>query len=208
MKRWLGLCLALMLLLIPGGAWAQPPKKTIYNTPYPSVIRVAIRESPPNGEPNPRGRILYVKQVPFDEYIMDSLPHEWGPDWESSSLDAGAIAIRMFAWYKTLNPTTLDGWTFDVDNTTNFQVYLPGNRYTTANQAVQRTRNAAYTMPDGEIIELNYRAGYRNQPNWQYRNANMMAQWGSKYWAEREYTPIQILQWYYEGRVFRQIPNR
>jgi peptidoglycan hydrolase-like amidase len=210
MKRCLTLYLALVLLLIPGGAWAQPEnqgKKTIYNTPYPSVIRVAIRESPPDAEPNPWGRILYVKEVPFDEYVQDSLPNEWGPDWRESSLDAGAIAVKMFAWYKTLNPTTLDGWTFDVDNTTNFQVYRPGKRYDSTNQAHQRTRNVAFAMPDGEIIELNYRSGYPDDPNWQYRNANMMAQWGSKYWAERNYTPLQILQWYFEGRSYLAIPN-
>lgn len=206
MKRWLGLCLAL-ILLVPGGVSAQPEKKTIYNSPYPSVIRVAIRESPPSGEPNPWGRILYVTEIPFDEYVLDSLPHEWGPGWGAPSLEAGAIAVKMFAWYKTLNPTTLDGWTYDVDNTTNFQTYLPGNRYEATNLAHQRTRNIAYALPDGEIVELNYRAGYQGGPNWEYRNANMMSQWGSQYWAEQGYTPLQILQWYYEGRSYLQIPN-
>jgi peptidoglycan hydrolase-like amidase len=195
-----------MLLLIPGGAGAQE-KKTIYNSPFPATIRVAIRETPAGGEPNPWGRILYVTEVPFDEYILDSLPHEWGPDWKPSSLDAGAIAVKMFAWYKILNPTTLDGWTFDVDNTTNFQTYLPGDRYAASNEAAQRTRNSAFTMPDGEIVELNYRAGYQGAPNWEYRNANMMSQWGSQYWAEQNYTPLQILQWYFEGRSYLQIPN-
>lgn len=207
MKRWFGPCLVMMLLLVPRGAQAQE-KYTIYNTPYPSVVRVAVRETPPGGsEPAPWGRILYVTEVPFDEYILDSLPHEWGPDWNANALDAGAIAVKMFAWYKTLNPTTLDGWTFDVDNTTNFQVYIPGNRYTTANDAQNRTRNMAYAMPDGEIVELNYRSGYEGDPNWQFRNANMMAQWGSKYWADQGYTPLQILQWYFEGRSYLQIPN-
>lgn len=205
MKRRLGLCLALLLLLIPGSAWAQPA--TIYNTPYPTTIRVAVREAMTGGEPNPWGRILYVMDVPFEEYILDCLPHEWGPSWAASALDAGAIAVKMFAWYKTLNPVTIDGWTFDVDNTTNFQVYIPGNRYDSANQALNRTRNIAYAMPDGEIVELNYRSGYEGGPNWQFRNANMMAQWGSKYWAEQGYTPLQILQWYYEGRSYLQIPN-
>lgn len=207
MKRWLGLCLALMLLLVPGGTWAQPEKKTIYNTPFPRTIRVAVRETPPGAEPNPWGRILYVMDVPFDEYVLDSLPHEWGPSWHQNSLDAGAVAVKMFAWYKILNPTTLDGWTFDVDNTTNFQIYNPGRRYDSANQAYQRTRAAAYTAQDGEIIELNYRAGIQDDPNWQFRNADMMAQWGSKYWAEQGYTPTQILQWYFVNRAYLRIPN-
>jgi peptidoglycan hydrolase-like amidase len=205
MKRWIGLALAALLLTIPQVAWAQP--QTIYNNPYPSVIRVAIRESLPSGEPNPRGRILYVTQVPFDEYVVDSLPNEWVPSWDVNSLDSGAIAVKMFAWYHVLNPTTLDGWEFDLDNTTNFQTYRPGNRFASTNDAHYRTRAYAYAMPDGEIIELNYRAGYPDDPNWQYRNANMMAQHGSQYWATRGYTPLQILQWYFMGRAYLRIPN-
>jgi peptidoglycan hydrolase-like amidase len=205
MKRLIGLALAALLLTISQAAWAQPT--TIYNTPYPSVIRVAIRESMPSGEPNPRGRILYVTQVPFDEYVVDSLPNEWVPSWDANSLDAGAIAVKMFAWYHVLNPTTLDGWNFDLDNTTNFQTYRPGNRFASTNDAYYRSRAFAYAQPGGEIIELNYRAGYPNDPNWQYRNANMMAQWGSQYWATRGYTPLQILQWYFQGRSYLRIPN-
>jgi len=190
-----------------GPATASAQQRTIYNTPYPKTIRVAIREARPNGDPNPHGRIIYVKTVNFDDYVVNSLPNEWVPSWNQEALQAGAMAVKMFAWYKILNPTKLDGWEFDLDNTTNFQTYREGNRFRETDEAHRRIRELAYTMPDGSIVELNYRAGIERNPNWQYRNANMMAQWGTHYWAERGRNMLQILQWYFQGRALNRIPN-
>lgn len=206
MKRGLTVLMLFATLMGPATARAQV-EGNVFTSPYPAAIRVAIRESRPNGEPNPWGRILYVKTVPFDDYIVNSLPNEWMPSWSQDSLQAGAIAVKMFAWYKTLNPTVLDGWEFDVDNTTNFQMYLEGNRSDATDQAHNAVRNLAYALPDGTIVELNYRAGYEGDPNWQYRNANMMAQWGSQYWAEQGFNALEILQWYYQGRALHPIPG-
>ncbi len=205
MKRILSLVLLFTLAMSPTSALAE--NQTIYNTPYPTAIRVAIREARPNGEPNPRGRIIYVKTVPFENYVYDSLPNEWIPSWQQEALQAGAMAVKMFAWYHVLHPTILDGWEFDLDNTTNFQTYREGNRFATANEAYQRTRNVAYTAPDGTIVELNYRAGYEGGPNWEYRNANMMSQWGTQYWADQGYNMLRILQWYYQGRSLMSLPG-
>lgn len=189
----------------PSSVAAQ--QATVFNTPYPTTIRVAIRESRPHGEPDPRGRILYVKSVPFDEYVIHSLPNEWVPAWDQEAVQAGAMAVKMFAWFKILNPTTLDGWEFDVDNTTNFQTYRETGRFANTDEAHWRVRNLAYTAPDGTILELNYRAGYEGGPNWEYRNANLMSQWGTQYWAEQGYNMLQILQWYYQGLVLHPIPG-
>lgn len=195
--------LALLLYAVP----ARADHLTIYQTPYPSAIRVAIREARPNGDPNPRGRIIYVKTVNFDDYVIDSLPNEWIPGWSQESLQSGAMGVKMFAWYKVLHPVTIDGWEFDVDNTTNFQTYREGNRFGATDEAHQRVRDLAFTLPDGTIVELNYRAGVENDPNWRYRNANMMAQWGSEYWARQGYNMLRILQWYYQGRTLHRIPE-
>jgi peptidoglycan hydrolase-like amidase len=204
-KRLCSLALLLTVLLGPATAFAE--HRTIYNTPYPTSIRVAIREARPNGDPNPRGRIIYVKTVPFETYMANSLPNEWSPSWNTESLQAGAMAIKMFAWYHILHPTKLDGWDFDLDNTTNFQTYREGNRFAETEEAHRRVRNLAYTTPDGTIVELNYRAGTPENPNWAYRNANMMAQHGTQYWAQQGRNMLQILQWYFQGRQLQQIPN-
>ncbi len=194
--------LSFLGLALPPQAHAE---NTIYNTSLPSIVRVAIRENNSSGQPNPRGRHHRVQTVPFEQYCEDVLPNEWMPSWHPESLRAGAMAIKMFAWYHHLHPVSIDGFTFDVDNTVNFQTYRSWSRQTETNQAVESLRGYSYVKPNGEIIELNYRAGYREDPNWQYRNAQKMAQWGSQYWAERGRTYIQILQFYYAERALRRV---
>lgn len=175
--------------------------KTIYNTSFPSVIRVAIRQYN-----NPVGPILYVQTVGFQEYCEDVLPNEWIPSWSPESLRAGAIAIKMFAWYHTLHPVTKGGFTYDVDNTTNFQEfkYLSGRNAT--NKAVKDTWKVVFTPSKAEIEKLNYRAGIPNNPNWSFVGSETMAQWGSQYWgnvAKLKYT--DILRKFYPGHVVKYV---
>ncbi|WCK53970.1 SpoIID/LytB domain-containing protein [Aneurinibacillus sp. Ricciae_BoGa-3] len=201
-----GLLLVQVFLTTAPKAQAQQTAK-VGETPFPGSIRVAIRESRPGGEPNPRGRILYVEEVPTETYLRNVLPNEWLPSWEPEALKAGAIAIKMFAWYHHLNPITLENQRFDVDNTVNFQVFREGTDMPRTNAAFDDVENLAYVKANDEIIELNYRAGYPNDPNYQYRNAQKMSQNGSQYLADkRGQNMLQILQFYYEGRKLVRIP--
>lgn len=180
---------------------AQAQTQTIYNTAMPSVIRVAIR---PNNDP--WAPILWVQTVGFQEYCTDVLPNEWMPSWSPEALQAGAIAVKMFAWYCTLHPTTESGWTYDVDNTTNFQEYkyMSGTPFT--NQEIRQTWNLAFVPPDGEIIQLEYRAGWLDTANWSFVGTNIMSQWGSQYLgATAKLTYPQILNRYYPNYVLRGI---
>jgi peptidoglycan hydrolase-like amidase len=172
---------------------------TIYNTAYPSVIRVAIR-----AYNNPVAPILYVQTLGFEEYCIDVLPNEWYPSWSPESLKAGAIAVKMFGWYHTLHPITVDGFTFDVDNTTNFQnfKYLSGNVGT--NQAVHDTWNIVYAPASGEIKELDYRAGIPNNKNHLFLATGIMSQWGSQYWGQiAKLTFPNILGLYYPNLTLK-----
>jgi len=196
------ICASCLGLLHPDEAMAV---QTVDNTSLPSVIRVAIRGLNPSGEPDPRGRILWVQTLPFEQYCQDVLPNEWVPSWDIESLKAGAMAIKMFAWYHHLHPVTVDGFTFDVDNTVNFQHFRYFSRQPDTNAAFNAIRRYVYVKPSGEIIELNYRAGIRDDPNWEYRNAQKMSQWGSEYWAMKGRTYEQILQFYYLNRGLRSI---
>ncbi len=174
---------------------------TIYNTKMPSVIRVAVRENN-----DPRGRILWVQTLGFQEYCEDVLPNEWMPSWERESLRAGAMAIKMFGWFHSMHPVTIDGQTFDVDNTVNFQEFKYKSGTFETNQAIRELWPYAYTSSSGEIIELDYRAGIPRNPNWEYRGADRMAQWGSQYWAARRRTYLSILQFYYTDLGLNRIP--
>lgn len=186
-----------LVLLPPASARAQ----TIYNTAYPSTIRVAIRSYN-----NPIGPILYVQTLGFEEYCEDVLPNEWLPTWNAEALKAGAIAVKMFAWYHTMHPTTESGFTYDVDNTTNFQEfkYLSGRPET--DTAVRDTWNMVYVPSDGTIKELDYRMGSPNSDNRWYNGTYIMSQWGSQYWANTaKLTFENILNLYYPAYGLRYV---
>ena len=156
-RVYLMAALTSLIVLRPVPATAQI--QTIYNTAYPATIRVAIRANN-----NPSNPILYVQTVGFEEYCEDVLPNKWIPSWPEA-LKAGAIAVKMFAWYYSLHPTTEQGFTYDVDNTTNFQTfkYLSGQYET--DLAVQETWNMVYVPADGTIKQLDYRMGTPNSDN-------------------------------------------
>ncbi|MCF8564808.1 hypothetical protein LLE49_08705 [Alicyclobacillus tolerans] len=180
---------------------ARVQAQTIYTTKEPTVVRVAIR-----AYNNPRGSILWVQTVGFQEYCSDVLPNEWMPGWPVESLKAGAVAIKMFAWYHTLHPVTIDGFTFDVDNTTNFQEfkYMTGTPAT--NAVIREMWPYAFTTPNGDINQLDYRAGFPLSANWFFGGSQMMSQWGSQYLATQGWTYLRILNFYYPGKFLLYVP--
>jgi len=64
----------------------------LYNVKLLVVIRVAIRAGN-----DPRGPILWVQTIGFQQYCTDVLPNEWIPSWDPQALEAGAMAVKMFA---------------------------------------------------------------------------------------------------------------
>lgn len=204
------LSVTLMLQLFwptPQASAQRQQIKKIWDTPLPATIRIAVRESRPGGEPDPRGRILYVMSIPFETYIRNVLPNEWVPDWETESLKAGAIAIKMFGWFHAYNPIEQDNQLFHVDNTVNYQVFREGTDIPRTNAAFDQTARLAYIETDNDLVEMQYRAGYPNDPNYQYKDAQKMSQNGSQYLADkRNYNMAQILDFYYQGMKLVQIP--
>ncbi|WDL95798.1 SpoIID/LytB domain-containing protein [Alicyclobacillus sp. ALC3] len=191
---------ALVVTVYPARS-AAAQTQTVYNTSLPSLIHVAIREGN-----NPRGPILWVQTVGFEEYCDDVLPNEWMPSWSPEALRAGAVAIKMFAWYHTLHPVTIAGFTFDVDNTTNFQEYKYLSGTTVTNAATRSTWREVFVPPSGVIQQLDYRAGIPNSPNWAFVGSQRMAQWGSQYWgAVALMSHLNILNLYYPGLTMRYI---
>ena len=174
---------------------------TLYNTPLPTTIHIAIRAAN-----NPRGQIQWVQTVGFEQYCRDVLPNEWYPSWNAQSLLAGAIAVKMFGWYHRLHPVTIGGYTFDVDNTTNFQQYRYMSGRPPTDQAVTGSWHTAYTYADGSLAPLDYRAGAPNSANWPMEHSEHMAEWGSQYWALTGRGYSKILAFYFTARTFLPIP--
>ncbi len=194
-------CVAAAMVAIAGTPVNAQTMSTVYNVKLPSVIRVAIRVGN-----NPRGAIQWVQTIGFQQYCADVLPNEWMPSWDPQALQAGAMAVKMFAWYHTLHPVTIGGFTFDVDNTVNFQEFRPLSGRIETDRALTATWPYAYTDSNGVIAALDYRAGIPDNPNWAFVGSQKMAQWGSQFWALTGLPYLRILNLYFTGRTLIPIP--
>ena len=165
----------------------------------PATIRVA-RRFPAN---DPNGVIVRVDTVDFRTYCVRVLSHEWAPPsaFSDAALRAGALAVKDYAWYWATHPTKLPdvaAWGADVDDTTNYQVYMDwdyGSRYW---DAVDRTWGTVMTR-GGQVFQASYYAGQYSPAA---TDGNHMTQWGSQYWAAQGLDERQILDFYYPGAQF------
>lgn len=66
------------------------------------------------------GSWLYINHVPMDEYLTSVVSHEMSPSWHREALKAQAVVSRTYLLIKMKERANKP---FDVDTTTNFQVY-------------------------------------------------------------------------------------
>lgn len=80
-----------------------------------------------------------VVTVPFDEYVRDVLPFEFGANAPLEYLKAGAVAVKSYAWYHVENPYSSR---CDLTDHGRHQHYRPGTQRTAASDAaVDQTWN-------------------------------------------------------------------
>jgi stage II sporulation protein D len=86
-----------------------------------------------------KGQWLYINHVPMDEYLTSVVGHEMSPQWHPEALKAQAVVARTYLLLKMKERVSKE---YDVDTTTNFQVYggLKKND-TGARNAVAQTHN-------------------------------------------------------------------
>lgn len=84
------------------------------------------------------GRWLYVNHVPLDSYLTSVVSHEMSPLWHKEALKAQAVVARTYLLVKIKERA---GKYYDVDTTTNFQVYGGISKYDdNARRAVEETQ--------------------------------------------------------------------
>jgi stage II sporulation protein D len=66
------------------------------------------------------GAICVINVVRLDDYLMAVVPSEMAASWPAEALKAQAVAARTYAYYHILKKK---GDVYDLDATTNFQVY-------------------------------------------------------------------------------------
>jgi peptidoglycan hydrolase-like amidase len=104
-----------------------------------------------------------VVDYSFEFYEEHVLPNEWSGDNPEAALQAGAEAIRDYAWYFVLNGSkgttanaNVNPCTFDVDDSTAYQNFEPSApTYTSTDDAVTSTATTVFAQ-NGVIPETSY----------------------------------------------------
>lgn len=175
------------------------------NTKPPAKIRVLeFAAHYANGAPV-AGTEKGIYSVPFETYVRDVLPNEWIASWRGASLDAGAMAVKTYAWY-WVNHWRSGRWhntCYNVDDSIDYQRYIPGRSAKSTDAAVKATWNQVMTR-HGAIFQAGYQAtltgssaeqcgaGRANYPN-------TLSQWGSQNCAGLHDSWQKILGVYYPG---------
>jgi|GEM_PF-2485092 len=109
-----------------------------------------------NGRP-----ITQIVKMDLKTYIKNVLPNEWPNAWHAESLKAGAIAAKMFAWWR-INLTEAYPGVYRpagvnvVDNTCD-QVFFSNSHRPTTDAAVDATWPIRMTASE-QVVEIHYLA--------------------------------------------------
>lgn len=166
------------------------PKEIVY--PYPEYIRVIITGTQ---ECDDSGAYQRVAKVPFKEYTKVVLANEWGRYWNEESLKAGAVAVKMFAWYAVeTGGKWYAGNVYDCDWD---MVYNPRLQFDTTDRAVDDTWDYYLLDSEGDLFMPHFVAWYGACLNWLGDTGKCMGQWDSLADAENGMTWTEILKKYY-----------
>ncbi len=166
---------------------AEPPTIRVYMTQTGTVVR-----------------------YDFTFYVEHVLPNEWGSGAPYAALQAGAEAVRDYAWYFVVNGSkgtaaNVNPCSFDVDDTTAYQDFQPsGPAPANTNDAVTSTSGIVFSR-DGRIPQTSYCSnfltgcGADSPPDscGELANGGSMSQIGSDACAYDGYSWQRILSAYY-----------
>jgi hypothetical protein len=146
--------LPVQLLNAPLVAASASPNCPGWNstTRPPDYIRVLRRQS---------GR---VDRVPFKKYVLTVLGKEWPGYLPHAVIEAGAVAVKQYAWYHALGNGRVSshGQCFDVTDGTGDQLYKPGKARIRADHytALDATWGVRL-MKQGSLFMTGYRTGLK-----------------------------------------------
>ncbi len=167
---------------------------TSQTTP-PQTIRVLRTGGPADGT---------VQTVPFQDYVNVVMAAEWGASDPVEALKAGAVAVKQYAWYWTMNwrgGTAADGSCYDVVDNSMDQVYAPETHTPSASEIAAVTDTWGISMlKSGALFAAHYDAGSdvacgANANGWQLLQISAMQ------CAEQGMLAAQILMTYYGPNV-------
>ena len=149
----LALLLPIDTILAPAAAASsQPGSCSGWNstTKPPDYIRVL------------RNRTGRVERVPFKKYVVTVMGKEWPAYLPQAVIDAGAVAVKQFAWFHTLGNGRVSrhGQCYDVTDGVGDQLYKPGRARVHADHytALRDTWDVRL-IKNGDLFMTGYRTG-------------------------------------------------
>lgn len=153
----------------------------------PSTIRVGVTG---DWRCNPNAPYT-IEVVDFKYYVKHVLPNEWEGGWPQESYRAGAIAVKMYAWYWINHGGKWKSKGFDVFDSTCDQWYRPSVEWESTNRAIDYTWYWLLTR-NNQLIPIHYYADIC-PPDWD----DCMSQTGSRDMALAGSTWDEIVYFYY-----------
>jgi len=157
----------------------------------PSTIRVLLTGS---GQ---------IQTYDFNFYVKHVLPREWIASWLPDSLMAGAMAVKSYGWFwvNHWRGGAVGSQCYDVDDTTNYQVFNPNLSASSTDAAVDATWSSLL-LQNGLVLEASYCSTMTCNPSGsdscgQATTGSRLSQTGSQACASQGMGWRQILQLYY-----------
>jgi len=102
-----------------------------------------------------------IEEADFYSYVINVLPNEWPPNWPqqnfwpAQALQAGALAVKMYGWYRVYIPK-YPAQGFDVRDDSWDQVYKPDSASDSTTRAVDDVQGIGIACQDGRLFETQY----------------------------------------------------
>lgn len=164
------------------------------------LSRVVVPEYIVVHDGSPRDSTAQDYYIRYSDYIKNVASSEIYATWPRAAIVANVLAIMSFTlnrvyteWYRN------KGYSFTITSSTAFDhKWIPNrNIFESISEVVDEVFASYLSRPNvRQPILTQYCDGQRvSCPNW-------LSQWGSKYLGDQNYTPIEILRYYYGDDMY------
>jgi hypothetical protein len=154
----------------------------------PDSIRVLRRST---------GRVV---RVPFRKYVVTVMGKEWPSYLPQQVIEAGAVAVKQYAWYHALGRGRISrhGQCFDVTDGVGDQLYKPGRARVRPDHyaAIAATWNVRL-VKNGSLFMTGYRTGSKGRCGHDTTGWKLYARSAVRCARKRGMGYLQILRMYY-----------
>ena len=186
-------------ILLPAGLFAAPGVAAHVPTDGTDCSRWTSTTQPPDYIRVYRNKSGRIERVPFRRYVITVLGKEWPSYLPFALVEAGAVAVKQYAWYHELHGPrhTADGRCFDVRDGIQDQLYRPHRaRVNPSHYAAVDATWKVSLLRSGQLFMTGYRRGYKGRCGHDANGWKLFARTATRCaYSGKDY--LQILRIYY-----------